>query len=196
MKLSAICVLLAAIGIALVAGCSEPVSAPASFTPYQAKDQAFRTQQPAGWEMAQSGAQGTGYSSVKFTKGNASIKVSADLVGSLIGDIAKNLGGGGAAGEEDEELAAVAKVHEFGARQMQDELGGYTEQKPQKFQTPFGDSRRSEFTASTTFGGKLRGYRVTALSNDRRISIVAYCPEGDWATLKPTFEKIIAETTR
>jgi hypothetical protein len=183
----------AAVGIALVVGCSEPVSAPTSFTPYQAKDQAFRTQQPAGWEMAQSGAQGSGYSSVKFTKGNASIKISADLVGSLLGDIAKNLGRG--AGEEDEELAAVAKVHEFGAKQMQDELSGYTEQKAQKTQTPFGDSRQSEFTASTTFGGKLRGYRVTALARDRRISIVCYCPESNWATLKPAFEKVIQGTT-
>ncbi len=57
--------------------------------------------------------------------------------------------------------------------------------------TGFPDARKSEFSGSKTFGGKIRGCRVTALSSHKRIRVVCECPESEWEALKPAFDKAI-----
>ena len=49
---------------------------------------------------------------------------------------------------------------------------------------------RSEF-ASTSASRPLRGYRATAVNQDKRIKIVYTCPASEWGTLKPVFDKVI-----
>jgi hypothetical protein len=98
---------------------------------------------------------------------------------------------------EDEDLEPVAHAHEFGKGTMEEEYNDYTElSKPEKPQCGFPRSRRSEFTAKGTFGGKLHGYRVTALGRDKRVVLICTCSEDDWKTLQPAFDQVIASLSQ
>jgi len=44
-------------------------------------------------------------------------------------------------------------------------------------------NHKAEFTASGSFGGKLKGYRATALSRDKALRVMCKCLEGDWEKL-------------
>ena len=123
-------------------------------------------------------------------RSGAAINVTADLVGSLLGDIARSFGQ--AAGISQERLSPVAQLHEMAKAEMAESYGSYEEQPATKISTGFGETYRTEFTGSGSFGGKVHGYRATALARDRRILCVCTCPESDWQTLKPAFEKVIA----
>jgi hypothetical protein len=166
---------------------------PTSYQNYNAKDQSFAIDYPANWKAVGGGQ--SGFYSARFTSGSASVKISADMVGSVVGDIAKSQATM-AGGEEIEELKPIVKVHEMGKNQMAEEWGKYEEGTPTNVQSAFGEGRQAEFTASSGFGGKVRGIRLTALSVDRRISVVAVCKPADWDRLKPVFDKMIASLQR
>jgi len=189
------------IAAAALAGCSGSVSAPTSYDNYNAKDGSFACKYPAGWE-AKGGGRG-GFHSASFSQGAAKIKVSADLAGSLLGDIAKSgmagmmpAGEVGLAEEDLEEFSPVAQVHQMGQEEMADEFGDYQEQASEAVDTELGKGRLSEFSASTGFGGKLRGYRLTVLAHDRRVTVVCYVPEKNWAVLEPAFSEVIGSLKR
>jgi hypothetical protein len=60
-----------------------------------------------------------------------------------------------------------------------------------------GEGRIATFTASGgLFGSRLRDYRVTLLTNDRGVSILCHCPEGEFAKLKPTFLAVCRSLSR
>jgi hypothetical protein len=186
-------VLATCVGLALTQGCgSKPATAPTAYTAYQAKDQSFRCEYPTGWE-AQGGGAG-GYASAIFSQGSATIKVSADTVGSLFGDIAKSFSQAG--GKVDEENRPLIQVHAKGKKQVAEEFGGFAEVATEKVQSRMGETLRTEFTAARTFGGKIHGYQSTTLGVERRLTVVCTCAEGDWQTLKPAFEKVIASVGR
>ena len=90
-----------------------------------------------------------------------------------------------------QDLAPVAQVHEMEKEEFAEEIGGCEEQAPLAVKTGLGDARKSEFTTSGTFGGTIRGYRVTALSLDRRVRVVCQCSESDWENLQPAFDRVI-----
>ncbi len=175
----------------LLAGCSQPATAPTSFTTHNATDQSFQCEHPADWEAEGGGAHG--YYHLRVRRGSAAINVTADLVGSLMGDIARSFGQ--AAGVSEERLSPVALLHEKAKEEMAENYGSFQEQAATKMNTGFGETYRSEFTGSGSFGGKTHGYRATALARDRRIICVCTCPESDWQTLKPAFEKVIESLT-
>jgi hypothetical protein len=164
-------------------------------TTYKAKDQSFAIDYPENWEATGGGQ--AGFYSARFTSGSASIKVTADMVGSVIGDIAKSqtqmLGGGALEEmEELEELEPVHQVHEMGKEKMAEEWANFEESPPATVQTAFGEGRLAEFIGNGSFGAEVRGWRLTALGVDRRITVVCCATEKDWETLRPTFEKAIA----
>lgn len=181
------------VGLLIVAGCSGQVAMPTSYQNYNAKDQSFAIDYPANWEAVGGGQ--SGFYSARFTSGSASVKVSADMTGSVVADIAKSQATM-AGGENIEELKPIVKVHAMGKQQMAEEWGKYEENEPANVNSGFGESRQSEFKASSGFGGKVRGSRLTALSVDRRITVVAVCKERDWDKLKPVFDKMIASLQR
>lgn len=80
----------------------------------------------------------------------------------------------------------------MGKAQVAEDWGNYQEQAATAVSTAFGEGRLSEFTAGSGFGGKYHGYRLTALSTDRRITIVSYGKESDWQKLKPVFDHVHA----
>jgi hypothetical protein len=120
-----------------------------------------------------------------FTQGSAKISVDCDLVGSLFAGPAIPL-------NDPNQVAPVARIHELGVKKMQEEMSGYEEQPAQPIQTRTGEARISEFTAPGALGKKIRGYRATALTRDRRVTVVCTCPESDWETLNPAFTKLVA----
>jgi hypothetical protein len=182
--------LAAAIGAVLaIGGCGGKAVVPTSYDPYNAKDGSFQIQYPAGWES--DGGDRSGYAWAKFTSGRAVISVDADITGSLIGDISKSKALHlGIAVDQGEDSSPVAAVHEE-EKQGFEEEEGVTEQKPVPVKTGFPDARKSEFSGSKTFGGAIRGCRVTALSPNKRVRVVCQCPESEWEALKPAFDKAI-----
>ena len=74
-----------------------------------------------------------------------------------------------------------------------------SEGKPAVFKgSSIGEGRISVFTASGggLFGSKLRGYHVTLLTKDRRVSILCHCPEKEFAQFKPTFLAVCRSLAR
>lgn len=168
-------------------GCGSAVPAPTKFVAYQSPDGRWSCERPDGWEADGGGKPDSPNSWAKFTKGNAEIKIDADLAGSLFGDIAKS--GGNFGGEQE---PPVAKVHPMGEKHMKEEYSNYTEREAKAFQSKgIGEGRRSTFIADQSLGGKVYGYRATLLAGDRRITVVCTCPATNWQTLKPAFERVI-----
>ncbi|MES4793104.1 MAG: hypothetical protein C4321_09090 [Chloroflexota bacterium] len=206
-------VLLAAIVISIVLlGGKEPeyTPAPTSFVAYNAPDNAFVCEAPAGWEHS-SGAAHAVMSGVLFRKGNARIEITSDLMGSLMGDVARAT----AAPLENlspDQLATlqqtapglavkpkppVETLHSARREAVTKGLKAYHEQPMQSFSSPMGDACFSEWTADGGFFvGKLHGYRVTILGGERRASIVCQSSEANWPALKPAFEHTIGSLNR
>lgn len=169
-------------------GCGGAVPAPKSFTAYHSPSGRFSCDYPKDWETDGAGKPDSPNAWAKFSKGQAEIRVEADLAGSLFGDMAK--AGGAMFGANEE--PPVAKIHPMGERQMKDTYSNYTEREPKVFQSKgIGEGRRSTFIADQSLGGKLYGYRATLLANDRRITVICSCPATNWRVLKPAFETVI-----
>jgi len=151
-----------------------------------AKDGAFRLRHPAGWAAETGGRPDNTYSHITLTKDPYRIAAYADVTGSLIsGSDSADM----SSIPEGSEFAPVHKAHEHFAKTGTDDLGDYQEGKPEVFKdSSLGEGRISVFTASAgLFGGKLKGYHATVLVRDRRISVLAYGPDGDFARMRPTY---------
>jgi hypothetical protein len=169
-------------------GCGSPAVVPKNYTMYKAPDGSFRIDYPSEWTAAGGGKSGTAWA--KFTSGNSEIKVSTSLMGSLMADIAKIGNDPRMEGQTEEDTKPVAIVHEQEREDFEEE-NGVKEQKPAYVPTKVIDARKAEFSGSSTFGGSVHGYRVTALTADLRVRIICRCPEREWESLKPAFDKII-----
>lgn len=162
------------------------------FTP---KDGAFKVRYAPGWTPSTGSRPDNSYSWAKFAKGSAKVQVLADVQGSLMSgsDIPREQG------EEGSPSAPVHTAHVLYKKTVATEYNDYTESEPILFKgAPLGEGRISTFTGSEggLFGSKLRGYRVTLLTNDRRVTILCHCPEAEFAGLKPTFLAICRSVSR
>src|SRR5262249_59371004 len=135
-----------------------------------------------GWQL-QSGGRKSAYW-VSAEKGGATIKVYESLTGSLLGDIA---GAGQADPNVSDELLPVSRVHNMKQKTFAEEYSNYREDPAVTVETRFGKARRSEFTAKAGLGGKVRGFRATALGAITQISVVCICSPGDSDALAPAF---------
>jgi hypothetical protein len=169
-------------------GCGGPAAVPTSYNTFKSADGSFKIEYPAQWSAEGGGGKG-GVAWAKFTSGNSEIKVETNVAGSLMGDIAKSTGSL-LGGEAAEDPAPVALVHEQEKAGFEEDAG-VQEQKAAPVKTGIPEARKAEFTGNKTFGGSIHGYRVTALSTQRRIRVVCQCPEAEWTSLKPAFDKII-----
>ena len=100
---------------------------------------------------------------------------------------------------EGSEFAPVQRAHELYQKVAAEEFGDFKESKPALFKgAPMGEGRISTFTAAGEglFGSKRRGYHVTLLTRDRRVTILCHCPEKEFATLKPTFLAVCRSVSR
>lgn len=161
---------------------------------FSPKDNAFKLRHPPGCTPDTGSRPDNTYSWGSFTKGSAKIQVFAEIQGSL-------LSGSDSAQphEEGSELAPVHRAHELYKKTASEEYSDYNEGKPSLFKgARLGEGRIAAFTASAggLFGSKLRGYRVTLLTNDRRVSILCHCPEADFKKLSPTFLAVCRSLSR
>jgi hypothetical protein len=191
-------ILMAAISAMLViSGCGGAPVIPTSYNTYKTQDGSFTIQYPSDLE-AEGGGKG-GYSWAKFTSGGATIAVDTSAVSSIVNDIARSGGGmGGLVGLAPSEGADQSSANAVHNREKQDfeQENGVEEQRPMPLATGFGDSRRSEFTGTKTFGGARHGYRVTTMGLNHRVRVVCECSESDWNDLKPAFDKVIESLSR
>ena len=175
-------------------GCgSAPVAAPTNYTAYNSPGGTFALEYPDGWQADGGGKRGLEWA--KFGSGPAEIRVDTGVAGSLMGDIAGSFGG--AEGEVPMELEPVHEVHVAGLEAAEKEFSGYKEVgEPAELDVRLGPARRSEFTASSTFGSGLQGYRATILGKDKAVHVICVCPEGDWKTLQPAFDQVLSTLRR
>ena len=166
------------------------VALPASYKTYTAIDNSFSCDQPALWTLHETGATSGNLATATFEDGHAWVRVVSDATGSLMGDIAQ---AGNANLPPEQQVPAVQKLHTMDQKQLAASLEGYKENDAQKFQSEAGDSRVSEWTASGGLGtGSLHGYRVTMLGREREFTVICFCPERDWKTLMPAFQRMIS----
>jgi hypothetical protein len=165
----------------------QKVTAPEQYDVYNSPEDVFHVSLPKGWAEESGGRKG--HYRVSVEKGGATIEVYESLTGSLLGDIA-------GAGQRDpnvrDELLPVSRVHEVKRDTFAEEYRDYREEPAVTVDTGFGKARRSAFNARAGLGGKVRGYRVTALGAMTQITVVCTCPPGDWDTLEPAFARVIA----
>ena len=179
----------------LLAGCGGgPIVIPDSYAVYNSKDGTFQCEYPEGWEAKGGGKNGPVWA--KFSSGGALVHVKASLVGSLANDA---MGGTSL----DSDLAApqfepVHFIHVAFAEDAQREFDQYTEVAggPVVLKCSLGPARVSEFTAATSFGSQLHGYRATMLGHDKSVTVYCTCPEDDWKTAQPIYQAILATFAR
>lgn len=46
-------------------------------------------------------------------------------------------------------------------------------------------------TYEADWGGKIKGFRVTILANDKLVEYHAQCPEADFNMMKPAFDHVL-----
>jgi hypothetical protein len=183
------------IGIVSLAGCSSPAKAPTEFADYNSPGGTFACVFPNDWQT--SGGGGRGLEWAKAKAGSAEIKLEAGVAGSLMAGP-----GGGNTGqlgiqESAPELEPVHAVHALGKKGAEDQFSGYKEVgEVEVVECALGPARRSEFTAASTFGGGLHGYRATALGKDKAVYVYCVCPESDWKTLEPAFDRVLLSMKR
>ncbi len=162
-----------------------------SFSP---KDGAFRLRYPPGWKSETGSRPDNTYSWARFTKGSAKIQVYADVAGSLMSG--SDIGG---QYEEGSELAPVHNAHLQYKRTVSDEYSDYKESEPTLFKgSTLGEGRIATFTASGggLFGSQLRGYRVTLLTGNRRITVLCESPGDEFKKHEPTFLAVSRSLSR
>ena len=180
---------------AIVSGCgSAPAAAPSTYADYNSPGGTFACEYPDGWQADGGGKRGLEWA--KFKSGSAEVRVDTGVAGSLMGDIAGSFGGG-AEEELGPEFEPVHEVHVAGQDWAEREYSGYKEVgEPEVIDVRLGPARRSEFSASSTFGSGLHGYRATMMGKDKSVTVMAICPESDWKTLQPAFDHVLSTMRR
>jgi len=158
------------------------------------KDSAFKLRYPQGWESDSGSRPDNTYSWATVSHDTAKIRIIADIKGSLMSGSDSSH-----QHEEGSELAPVNVAHELYKKTAAEDYGDFNESKPAVFKgSPLGEGRISVFSAAAEglFGSKLRGYHVTLLTRDRRVTILCHCPEKEFAKLKPTFLAVCRSLSR
>jgi hypothetical protein len=194
----------------VVGAMPKKVAAPTTYEKFTAGDKSFHCEYPTGWRGGSSESQAV-VSTLHAGKGAAEMTVTADLVGSLIGDmppggiagmpdISKVPGAGSVpelGGMKGDTRPPVERVHDARKKVFESELAAqgikdFDEKPPEKFTSTMGDARWAEFTGKGgMFGTSFHGIRATIMGPERAIYAECWCPEDDWARLKPAFQRVI-----
>lgn len=172
-----------------MAGCGGDVPAPTSYASFTAEDASFSAQYPEGWATAGGSKADNTFGWGEFQKGPAKIRITADMTGSVLGDIA---GAGGMTGDDPDEQP-VARVHYDGKEKYGADFDGYEEGPGEVVRSELGEGRVSKFATS---GQKIVGFRGTFLAKNRRITIMCQCPRRLWSRLEPAFVHVIRNVGR
>jgi hypothetical protein len=163
------------------AGGGGPAQPVTNFSKFSTDENEFGFEYPAGWRLEDYGMKGKREVHIKGV-GGASIDVTENMTGSLLGDIA-----GAVQGNQppSDDRLPVARVHE------QRRPEGAKEEPAVTVDTKFGKARQSTYT-----NGSRRGYRVTVLMHQTALDVFCECRESDWNVLRPAFDRMIASLGR
>ena len=187
------------------------VAAPTAYTKFTAADGSFSCERPQNWDK-RSGEAHAIQSAALFRRGHAEISIDCSLMQGLMGDFAQAPGGlpdlGAAQGVDLSQVPgmeklqaelkkpAVEKVHESNRKLYSKLMADYDEKPAQVLRCAAGEGRVSEFTGKGgLLAGGIHGYRATILGPERGITVLAKCPERNWRTLKPAFERVLCSIT-
>ncbi|MCI0682024.1 MAG: hypothetical protein L0Y71_07970 [Gemmataceae bacterium] len=162
-----------------LAGGGPPAQPVTEFAKFNSDGMEWGFEYPKGWQAAGYGLAGKREAEIKGP--NATITVKENITGSLVGDVARALGGGQ---EPDDEFSPVAKVHDM--RKPKDSKS-YKEEPAVTVMTRFGKARRSAYT-----DGSRKGFRATVLLNQTALDVFCDCRASDWDALRPAFERSIS----
>ena len=165
-------------GIVKVSGGGPPAQPVTAWDKFSTEELGFAFEYPKHWGAKDSGIKPR--RQVVMKGSSATITVSENMLGSVVGDIS----GAGAGGQpiSDDQLP-VARVHDL--RRPKDSPS-YKEEPAATVPTQFGKARRSAYT-----DGSRRGYRATVLMNQSALDIFCECRASDWEVLRPAFEHMI-----
>ena len=142
----------------LTPGCEpQAIQIPNSYTFFDSEEGTFACEYPEGWDAKWGGKRGPRWA--KFSSGPALIDIKATATGSLMSDAMGGRNADSAAPTPQD--APVHQVHLTYLREAKEKFNNYTELpgSPAVLDCRLGPARLSEFTASTSFGTKLHGYR-------------------------------------
>lgn len=181
-------------------------------TPFTTDDKVLAIEYPGNWQPRSNAISGQ-LSSIHFVPSrNVNFEVRADFAGSLMDDINKSTAGaaGGLGGMDTSSMpgdlgsqmreAEARRKSPLQAAHAQEQLPvakaleGYAEQDPQDTHVGGLEALASSFTAHAPGVFKsvdLVGKRYTAIANDRRITLVYWCPHEEEEKLGPVFEQMI-----
>ena len=128
----------------------------------------------------------------EFSSGDAKIRINGSAIASL-------MAGDNTSSDLPPELEPVHGFHTVqNFEAAKDKYGDYTELpgSPKLAKCVLGPARLSEFTAKTSFGTELRGYRATVLGHNKDIKIICVCPTSKWDDVKPMFDQMFATLKR
>ena len=85
-------------------------------------------------------------------------------------------------------------LHKQWHKRIAAEHKGYRETQISDYESPMGDARLAEWTASGNalgFYGPQHGYRASLTGGGKTMVVVCSCLESDWPVLKPAFKKVL-----
>jgi len=190
-------VLLVLLIAAVVALTPKHTPAPTAYTRYAAADRSFSCLAPSGWtvdapaadaKMSDGSASTVG--GVLFHQNSASVDITTDTYAALTAyDLMNN--------NADPQSLTGSKagvLHKQWHKRIAAEHKGYTETQISDFDSPMGDARLAEWTASGNalgFYGPQHGYRASLTGGGKTMVVVCACLESDWPALKPAFRKVL-----
>ena len=185
---------LTCLSLSLLVGCGGGAAiVPTSYSSYNAKDGSFACDTPDGWDIKGGGRSGTPVWA-KFASGSALIHFKASSTNRLANAA---LSGRSPAANEIPSLAPVELLHVDAIKQVEQDYDDYTEiAGPTVMNCDLGPARMSEFTYTTSFGSNMHGYRISIIGYDRGVNVFCICPEGEWKTVMPVFDKVLASIER
>ena len=152
-----------------------------NFSKFSTDEQEFGFEYPVGWRLEDYGMKGKREVHIKGV-GGATIDITENMAGSLVGDIAGAFQGNQ---PPSDEFLPVSKVHEMRRPE------GAKEDPAITMESKFGKVRCSPYK-----NGSRRGYRVTVLMHQTALDVFCECRESDWEVLRPAFDRFIASLGR
>ena len=174
---------------------SVPVAAPETLARFKHEKNAFAIDYPEGWSVKEAGGTGGVRASGIFEGPQGKLTVREGQGASSVADIAGTGGDSYVIGEQDDSESPEQAAHDWLGRSAQDNYSGYREESARTIKTGVGIARASDFTATTMFGGGIRGIRATVLIGKDAFNITAETSVKDFEVMKPVFEKIIASVS-
>jgi hypothetical protein len=186
----------------LKAGKNDPIPAPTKFETYKIENTAsqafYEFLRPSDWEKERGMNNMTG---AAFTYGRARISFQSSFAASLMHDIPNGPGNipdlGGAippemqAAIKENNRPPVERMHIANGATFGKKYEDFAEKPMKPLQTAMGEGRFTEWTGKSEDGYDAHGYRASIMGSELGYTIIARCPEADWKTLKPVFEKMI-----